>query len=173
MLNYDLINSYFVQESQSRVHKLGQVFESFTFWERQSFHRILPTLIRAWRGNEKHLCGTIKENAIIWLNSPTSFIYKKSFTARTTMRNLPKTKSANFRFCAIISTGAVKLKPQRGRITVKAHIYVSRGLTKGPAPHLKQFLFLDIVFLYTVRNLLKKIVSCIKHDYYWYAAKDK
>ena len=27
-----------------------------------------------------------------------------------------------FGFCAIISTGAVKLRPQRGRITVKAHI---------------------------------------------------
>ncbi len=36
-------------------------------------------------------------------------------------------QSANFRFCAIISTGAVKLRPQRGRITVKAHIWYMFG----------------------------------------------
>ncbi len=34
-----------------------------------------------------------------------------------------KRKVANFRFCAIISKGAVKRRPQRGRIIVKAHIY--------------------------------------------------
>ncbi len=45
--------------------------------------------------------------------------------------NTTKTKSGTFRpnlpifvFCAIISTGATKLKPKRGKITVKAHMII-------------------------------------------------
>ncbi len=47
--------------------------------------------------------------------------------------NTTKTKVATFRFCAIISTGAIKIRPQRGRITDKAHNY--GGESKFFLPH--------------------------------------
>ena len=46
------------------------------------------------------------------------------FRILSTMRNLPKTKCATFHFCAIISTGAVKLRPQWTTNWLRFHIYM-------------------------------------------------